>query len=152
MGAKAIIFILCAMLSAACTATEPTPIVPNDAATAGPATECQPVFGCEVDLAADQLHPEAELAGCCARELWLDHPSAGLYGVCLVAPDGRIYLTVLSGSTVIDTPGWSHSWYGNGNVSSTLSAADEQRCAAAFQIRHEDLVSDASVCPDLVGQ
>jgi hypothetical protein len=140
-------WILLAASTPACASSAPDVPGPSDAGTA-----CQAVSGCEVDLAADQLHPEAELPGCCARQLWPDHPSAGLYGVCAVGPDARTYLTVLSGSTIIDTPDWTHSWYGNGNIPSTLSAADEQRCAAAFQIRYEDSVSDASVCPGLIGQ
>jgi hypothetical protein len=64
----------------------------------------------------------------CTGQLLPQKASAGLYQVCLVGPDGSLFLTIAGGSNSYEMDGFTHSAYGGGNIHSTLSPADEPRC------------------------
>ena len=65
----------------------------------------------------------------CTRERFPSSPSAGVYPVCLVDPQGNAHLTYLGGSELLEMPGWTHDAYGGVVIPSTLSAAGEVLCA-----------------------
>lgn len=93
---------------------------------------CNTVAACRVDLDAGAIGAQATVDGVC----WSNPPprAAGLYDVCLVAPDGTLYLTVMSGSTLLTGEGWTHSGYGNSIHPSTLSPKDGERCNQAMAL------------------
>ena len=93
---------------------------------------CTQVGACPIDLPAATMGPSQRLADVCFR----DPPpqSSGLYDVCLVGPDGRLYLTVLSGSADLEAEGWTHSGYGGVQAETTLSHDDQVRCSDALTL------------------
>lgn len=81
-----------------------------------------------------------DVDGLCSRELYGKSDgvaSAGLYHVCIVDPSGTLYTSVWRGDVIVTSPGWTHSPWSNGLVSSTLSASDEARCTAAKAARDD---------------
>ncbi len=121
----------------------------EDAETSKP--KCDAQDACEVDLASSSLSAPTSLADLCPHETSPANPSSGLYTVCVVGPDGKIYLTVLGGSVGIDGDGWTSSGYSNGTFPSTLSPEDQQRCQDALLIGHDASQVDGGSCPNLVG-
>lgn len=105
---------------------------------------------CQASVTMCREGREVAFAELCFRNILPpgSKPSAGLYSVCNVNAAGELYLSMFAGDTYIGSDGWTHSSYGGGNITSTLSAADEARCAAAKDAARSD-PPDSGLCSRL---
>jgi len=82
-----------------------------------------------------------QVDGLCIRTFygWTDREqNETRYYVCVVDPNGNLYTWDVLGNALVTSPGWTHSAWGSGLVRSNLSATDEARCTAAYQVRTVD--------------
>jgi hypothetical protein len=84
-----------------------------------------------VETAGDCLGPPVATVGLNVCHDPSEAQGHGIMFLCVVSPDGRLYKGALSSTEWLEGVGWTRSaaW----GDPSTLSQADEARCATAFQ-------------------
>ena len=98
-----------------------------------PTGGCVPIIGRQYCASSSCFGELEEIPGdVCATEP--EVPSSGRYVVCLMSPDGVLYHADVYGGYTIQGEGWSHSAYGNGLVSSTLTPEASQLCSETMSI------------------
>lgn len=96
----------------------------TDAGDADAGASCREVALWEMNVERGCAHPWRAATEPCFRTA--GDPKKDVGPVCLVGPDGRLYLARVSSPERITGTGWTHGAYST--VESTLSDADEARC------------------------
>lgn len=118
------------------------------------ASELWEVDGCGACDAGTTASPDAGAddgaaePSCCVKPIFSNgpcmvqepNPAESASQVCLVGPDGTLYLTFMGGSVAITGAGWTHSGYGGSpaRFPSTLSSSDRERCGCVLALSGTD--------------
>jgi hypothetical protein len=96
-------------------------------------TTCVPVVVSEVDVTARCFHPPvtSSVLSACSDPTDAEAGDGDLL-VCLVDGAGRVYLASVASTAKLVGAGWTYEAYGP--FASTLTPADEVRCASAATV------------------
>ncbi len=99
----------------------------------------------EVNIDRGCAYPRRDVTEPCFRRV--GEPRKDVGSVCLVGPDGPLYLAGISSFERITGAGWTHGAYPT--VASTLSDADEARCEQIAPTAVDIISGAGTMCEQL---